>query len=88
MAWRKASRALHHFSDFIPSPLGPSKKTIGTKIPPESSTIKNRIQLYRDGENKVDKEPAKIIKKEIPLRNGTGREFPPGVADGRFALEE
>jgi hypothetical protein len=40
------------------------------------------------GENEVDKEPAKIIKKDIPLRNGTGREFPPGVADGRFALEE
>jgi hypothetical protein len=41
MAWRSASRALHHFPDFIPTPLALSKKSAGGKIPPEFSTIKN-----------------------------------------------
>jgi hypothetical protein len=46
---------------------------------PKSSTIKNRIQLNPRGENGVDKEPFKIIEKDVPPISDSSRVKEEGI---------
>jgi hypothetical protein len=86
IARRKASRALNHFADFIPSPseLDSTFSHPGT-ISKKCNTFNQRIQLWGEkkrkradgGEIKVDKGHAKFIIKRFES-SGPGGVFPWG----------